>query len=177
MLSDNLIKKLSILLLVIVLLVFSFSYTAFYFKREGYEEAMAAWMIEKDKLEVKLKQMEDKSSIVTTEVVTKYVDRVKVIKEKAKEIYVEVPKIITIEDDSKCIINNGFVRLWNETNTGEYNPVSETASGIDGETSEVRLSDVASQHITEMTHCKVAEERLNSLQDWLTSQCGIYECK
>ena len=62
--------------------------------------------------EVKIVQGEE-----TVKVVTEYVDRVKVVKVKGDTIIKEIPKYVTVQDDSRCgPFGPGFVELWNAAN-------------------------------------------------------------
>lgn len=107
---------------------------------------------------------------ITEKVVTQFVDRVKIVKEKGETITKEVPYVVTKEVDSACTINNGFVRLWNDSNKGE---LSQAARDIDAATSLVVLSDVAAQHSREAEICRATEEQLMSLQQWVREQSEL----
>lgn len=107
---------------------------------------------------------------VTTKVVTKYVDRVKVIKEKGETITKRVPVYVTAKDDSMCTINNGFSRLWNSANQMS---VSGTASIADGSASSLILSDVAAQHVREANLYATTAAQLEALQDWIREQQAL----
>lgn len=107
---------------------------------------------------------------VTTEVVTKYVDRVKVVKEKGDTIIKKVPVYVTVKDDSMCTVNNGFVRLWNSANQMS---VPGASSSADGSPSAVVLSDIAAQHSKEATICAGTEAQVNGLQNWIKEQQAL----
>lgn len=107
---------------------------------------------------------------VTTKVVTQYVDRIKVVKEKGDTIIQKVPVYVTVKDDSRCIVNTGFVRLWNSANQMS---VPGAPNSTDGQPSEVVLSDIATQHGKESTVCIGTETQLNSLQQWIKEQQSL----
>lgn len=107
---------------------------------------------------------------ITEKVVTQFVDKVKIVKEKGDTIIKEVPYVVTKEVDSACPINNGFVRLWNDSNKGE---LSASTRDIDASTSRVVLSDVATQHAREAEICRATEEQLKSLQQWIREQSEL----
>ena len=107
---------------------------------------------------------------VTTEVVTKYIDRMVVVKEKGDTIIKKVPVYVSVKDDSKCTVNSGFVRLWNSANQMS---VPGATNSVDGGSGEVVLSDIAAQHIKEATICTGTETQLNSLQDWVRQQQAL----
>lgn len=107
----------------------------------------------------------------TTQVVTKYIDRVQVVKEKGDTIIKKVPVYVTKEDDTKCVINTGFVQLWNDANQMR---ISDPASITNETASSVVLTDVAAQHAAEAKLAHQTEEQLISLQDWIVQQQAAY---
>lgn len=111
---------------------------------------------------------------VTEKVVTKYVDRVRVIREKGDQIIKEVPVYVTAENDAACTVNNGFVRLWNDANQGE---ISDAAAGTDAAASTVSLSDVGRQKAAEAKLSRETEERLIALQEWVREQSKLEICR
>ena len=62
-------------------------------------------------------ELEQKSA----QVVTEYVDRIKEIEGKTKEIIKNVPIYITKEDNSRCTIPDVFVRLHNSAASHDQN--------------------------------------------------------
>lgn len=81
----------------------------------GYKHAEAEWEIKFKDLEVKAANLEKENARletqgekITVKYVTKYVDRIKIVKEKGNEILVKVPVYITEKSDAGCVINHGF---------------------------------------------------------------------
>ncbi len=74
-------------------------------------------------LEKKVQQAE-----ITERVVTKYVDRIQVVKQKGETIIKQVPKYIYPTDDDNCSIPDSFGVLWNKANRGDD---AETTGGTD----------------------------------------------
>ena len=81
----------------------------------GYKHAETKWEIKFKDLEVKSAKLEKENARletqgekITVEYVTKYVDRIKIVKEKGNEILVKVPVYITEKSDAGCVINHGF---------------------------------------------------------------------
>ncbi len=111
------------------------------------------------------------SAEASTKVVTKYVTKIEVVKEKGDAIIKEVPKYITKDADNQCAIPNGFVLLHDSASRNE---VPDSTRSVDAGTSEVKLSGVATT-VTEnyTTYHKVAEQ-LRSLQEWIKEQQRIY---
>ena len=62
---------------------------------------------------VKVKQAE-----ATVQVVTKYVDRVQIVRQKGEDIIKEVTVYVTPKTDSGCIVPIGLVRLRNDAAAG-----------------------------------------------------------
>ena len=60
------------------------------------------WEIEIAKRDAEIAELKAQADKVTVEVITKYVDRVKVVKEKGDVIIKEIPKLITKEIDRGC---------------------------------------------------------------------------
>lgn len=108
-----------------------------------------------------------KQDKVTIKVVTKYVDRVQVIREKAKTIIEKVPVYVTAKADAACVIPESFVSLWNYANEGA---IPEAAGRVDESPSEVKLSEVAKQHATEAELYNATAAQLEALQEWIRQQ-------
>lgn len=56
---------------------------------------------------------------ITERVVTKYVDKIQIVKQKGDTIIKRVPTYITPRDDANCTIPDSFRVLWNQTNRGD----------------------------------------------------------
>jgi hypothetical protein len=132
-----------------------------YFK--GYDKAedkylaeIAAFDAQKIILEAKL---EAALSKVKVEVVTEYVDRVKVVKEKE---YVYRDKIVTVP--SKCELSDGWVRLHDTSargdDAGTTDFTDETPSGI-------RDTQALGTVIENYSICHQNAEQLKALQNWV----------
>ncbi|QBC44477.1 hypothetical protein [Iodobacter fluviatilis] len=104
------------------------------------------------------------NAVATVQVVTKYVDKVRIVREQGQTIIKEVPIYVTQENDAAAVINNGFVSVWNAANSG--NP-PDAPRAADAQTSGVKLSEVAEQHSIEAGYCREVEQQLTALQGWL----------
>lgn len=62
------------------------------------------WKIKVAETQKEIADLKQKQAETTVEVVTKYVDRIKVVKEKADVIVKEVPKYITQADNDRCVL-------------------------------------------------------------------------
>ena len=133
------------------------------------------WKLKVNEMEVKVAKQEVAAAELTTEVITKYVDRVKIVEGKTREIIKKVPVYITKESDDKCAINNGFVSLHNSS--ASQTKIPDTTRDVNETASDVKLSTVATT-ITENygTYYQVAEQ-LKSLQDWIKQQKDLDDGK
>ena len=133
------------------------------------------WKLKVNEMEVKVAKQEVAASELTTEVITKYVDRVKIVEGKTREIIKKVPVYITKESDDKCAINNGFVSLHNSS--ASQTKIPDTTRDVNETASDVKLSTVATT-ITENygTYYQVAEQ-LKYLQDWIKQQKDLDDGK
>lgn len=68
---------------------------------------------------------------ITERVVTKYVDRIQIVKQKGDTIIQRIPTYITRNDDANCTIPDSFRVLWNQANRGDD---GETSGTIDEST-------------------------------------------
>ena len=118
-------------------------------------------------LNEQIAKLETESQKVTTQVVTEYVDRVKIVKEKADAIIVKVPVYVNQSADNNCTINNGFVVLHDAT---AKNKVPETPRDSHASASGVKLSTVASTVAGNYGTCHEIRQQLESLQKWVREQ-------
>lgn len=103
----------------------------------------------------------------TVKIVTQYIDRVKVIKEKGDTIVKEVPVYVTQNADSNCTVNVGFVRLHDFAAT---NTIPEAPGSTDENPSGIALSAVAETVAGNYSTCYQIREQLVNLQEWVTTQ-------
>ena len=138
---------------------------------EGGISNQEKWEAKVAELKLEMAKKETASAEVTTKVITKYVTKIEVVKEKGNVIIKEIPKYISQDADAKCPVPTGFVVLHDSASRNE---VPDSTRSIDAGTSEVKLSDVATT-VTEnyTTYHKVAEQ-LKSLQEWIKLQQSIY---
>ena len=111
-----------------------------------------------------------KQAVVSDQTVTKYVDRVQIVQGKSREIIKEVKVYVTEKNDVQCMVNTGFVRMWNDANSSS---ISASSGNSDETASTVILSEVATQHAKEALICNETEQQLLSLQDWVKEQALI----
>lgn len=117
----------------------SFVIVLFGIYMEGALSNEEAWRVKIAEQNVKIAKIEAESSSKTVEVITKYMDRVTVVKGKTNVIIEKIPEFITKEVDASCNIPDS-IRLLH--NAAAANEVPETARNIDesasGETTTAR---------------------------------------
>jgi bifunctional pyridoxal-dependent enzyme with beta-cystathionase and maltose regulon repressor activities len=100
----------------------------------------------------------------SVQVVTQYVDRVRVIREKGDTIIQEVPIYVPVQADAACTINHGFVRLHDAAAAGQ---LPEPAADADAPTPGLALSAVAETVASNYQTCFENAEQLKALQTWV----------
>lgn len=126
------------------------------------------YALEKAHAELDIEYYRGLSNNVSTEVVIKYIDRIKTvetIKIQYKDVYVD--RFISVKDDAACDINTGFVRLHDSAAKGDL-PGAPAAT--DGTTSIFKLSDVASTVSDNYLTCNQVRTQLTFLQEWVNRQ-------
>ena len=99
----------------------------------------------------------------TVQVVTRYVDRVRVVREKGDTIIKEVPIYVPVQADAACTINRGFVRLHDAAAAGE---LPEPARDADAASAGIALSAVAGTLTANYQTCHENAVQLRALQEW-----------
>ncbi len=103
-------------------------------------------------------------TVIDTRVVTKTKVLLHTVYVRGATIIQKVPTYVTRYDNSRCTINVGFVRLWNDANRMS---VPTPVSSVDEAPSSVKLSDVEAQHSREATICHANDAQLRQLQAWV----------
>ena len=109
-------------------------------------------------------QVKHQQAEASVRVVTKYVDRIKVVREKGDAIIKEVPLYVPVEADAACTINRGFVRLHDAAATYAIPRASRVA---DARPADITLSTVATTLVDNYQRCHENAEQLIALQDWV----------
>lgn len=102
---------------------------------------------------------------VTERVVTSYVDRIKVVREKGKTIIQEVPRYVSATD---CPLSPGFRVFHDAAAAGE---VPDPAAVADA--APVPAATAAETVAGNYGTCHETEQRLISLQEWVREQSKI----
>ena len=107
----------------------------------------------------------ERQAQATVKVVTQYVDRVRVVREKGDTIIKEVPVYVPVQADAACTINRGFVRLHDAAAAGE---LPEPARDADATAADIALSAVAGTVAANYQTCHENAEQLRALQHWIS---------
>lgn len=94
----------------------------------GVDSDEQRWKARHAVAEQKISELEKRAPVITTEIVTEYIDRVKIVKEKGENLVIRVPYYVTKEADSKCPVPAGLVRLLNSAADSR---VPDPTSGTD----------------------------------------------
>jgi hypothetical protein len=109
-------------------------------------------------------QVQTRQAQATVQVVTQYVDRIQVVREKGDTLIQEVPVYVPVQADAACTVHRGFVSLHDAAAAGEL----PTAPGdIDEPAEGLALSAVAATVVTNYQTCHENAEQLKALQDWI----------
>ena len=98
-------------------------------------------------------------------VITQYVVRVRIVREKGETIIKEVPVYVPVQADAACSINRGFVRLHDAAAAGE---LPEPARDADVASAGIALSAVAGTVAANYQTCHENAEQLRALQAWVS---------
>ena len=109
-------------------------------------------------------QAQIRQAEATGQVVTQYVDRIQVVREKGDTLIQEVPVYVPIQADAACTVHRGFVSLHDAAAAGE---LPEPARDADAPAEGLALSAVAATVVTNYQTCHENAEQLKALQDWI----------
>ena len=107
--------------------------------------------------------MKQRQAEATVQVVTQYVDRVKIVRETGATIVKEVPVYVSPEADAACVLPRGFVRLHDAAAAGRS---PEPAGSSDAAPAGIALSTVAGTVADNYERCHENAEQLIALQAW-----------
>ena len=141
---------------------------------EGGIATQEKWEAKVAEVKLEMAKKETASAEVTTKVVTKYINKVQIVKEKGNEIIKQVPVYITKDADTKCDVPTGFVMLHDSASRNE---VPDPTRKVDGTTSNVKISGVAETVVENYTTYHQVAEQLRSLQEWIKEQQKVYGSK
>lgn len=144
----------------------------FYGMTTGRGQIQAQWDAAAAKQTAQIVDLKERQADASIKVVTKYVDRVQVIRQQGADIIKELPVYVTREADSSCVLPRGFVRLHDAAAAGR---IAETAGDSDASAAGVALSTVAGTVADNYQRCHENAEELIGLQDWIRQQQTLRE--
>lgn len=130
---------------------------------KGAGHVQAQWDAAVQQQALQATAVREEQAQATVEVVTEYVDRVRVVREKGDTIIKEVLVYVPVQADAACTINRGFVRLHDAAAGGALpDPARDTDAAAAG----IALSAVAATVATNYQTCHETAEQLSALQTW-----------
>ena len=109
-------------------------------------------------------QVQIQQAEATVQVVTQYVDRIQVVREKGDTLIQEIPVYVPVQADAACTVHRGFVSLHDAAAAGE---LPEPARDADAPAEGLALSAVAATVVSNYQTCHENAEQLKALQDWI----------
>ncbi len=131
---------------------------------KGADHVQAQWDTAVQQQALRATAVREEQAQATVKVVTEYVDRIRVVREKGDTIIKEVPVYVPVQADAACTINLGFVRLHDAAAAGA---LPEPARDADAAAAGIALSAVAATVATNYQTCHENAEQLRALQTWV----------
>jgi hypothetical protein len=139
---------------------------------EGAMSNQASWQARVNEMEAKVAAAEVKSANANTQIVTKVVTQIQVVKDTTNANQQYIKDVVAKDLDAQCKLTNDSVMLHN---SASQNVVSGSTGGTAGGTSDVKASELLST-VTENygTYYQVVE-KLKGWQEWYKAQRAIFE--
>lgn len=131
---------------------------------KGASHVQAQWVAAIQQQALQTAASRERHAQATVKVVTQYVDRVRIVREKGDTIFKEVPVYVPAQADAACTINRGFVRLHDAAAAGE---LPEPARDADAAPAGIALSSAAGTVAANYQTCHENAEQLRALQGWI----------
>lgn len=147
--------------------VLSFYLWGEYKEHKGSNKATAACVADKVKQAAYIRELENKSNQVTTKIETVYVDKVRVVHEKGKDIIRQIP--IFVPSDLPDLPGS-FRVYYDAAVQGEIPDPARIP-----EAKPVSVTDVARTTTENFTTCHQERVKFQGLWEWLEKQKALYE--
>ena len=134
----------------------------------GGDHVRADWEKERAQLAQAHAEEVQRLESINRKVEVRYMDRVRVVKEKGEVRVKYVPKYITKEDDSKCDISPSFVELHDSAAEGRLPDPSPSAE-FDAGVAAPKLSEVGQTVVTNYNKFHEMRTQCEALQEWASS--------
>ena len=131
---------------------------------KGASHVQAQWDAATATQQQALAQAQFRQAEATVQVVTQYVDRIQVVREKGDTLIQEIPVYVPVQADAACTVHRGFVSLHDAAAAGE---LPKPARDPDAPAEGLALSAVAATVVTNYQTCHENAEQLKALQDWI----------
>lgn len=131
---------------------------------KGAGHVQAQWDAAAQKQTLQVAAIRERQAQATVKIVTQYVDRIRVVRERGDTIIKEVPVYVPVQADAACTINRGFVRLHDAAAAGD---LPEPARDADAAAAGLALSAVAGTVAANYQTCHENAEQLRALQVWV----------
>lgn len=139
---------------------------------EGAASNEEKWISKVREKEIQVVEVQVKSIQENVKIVTKYVDKVRIVKETTDAIIKEIPIYITKADDARCELSNTAIVLHN---SASQNTVPPGTGNIATGTSDVKASELITTVSENYGTCYEMREQLKAWQDWYRVQKKAYE--
>jgi hypothetical protein len=136
-------------------------------RHQGAAAERQDWQAKADADARKVAEQGERAAEKTVQVVTQYVDRVQVIREKAKSITKEVPIYVP---SHSCPMPGGFRVLHDAAARGELPDSAGVADAL-----AVPPQDIAATVSDNYGTCHEVAEQLTSLQEWVRGQQAVIQ--
>lgn len=120
--------------------------------------------------QIEREQVSDDATQRVAEDVAERTDRVRVV---TRDIIKEVPVYVDREDDQRCLVNRGFVRLHDAAARGTP-PVPDSPGEPNDAPSGIGLSTVAATVAGNYGECRVWREQVIGWQEWYATQRSLW---
>jgi len=136
---------------------------------KGAGHVQARWDAAVQKQTLQAAEVRERQAQATVKVVTRYVDRVRIVRENGDTIIKEIPVYVPVQADAACTINRGFVRLHDAAAEGR---LPEPARDADAAAAGIALSAVAATVAANYQTCHENAEQLRALQAWVSEMAS-----
>ena len=129
------------------------------------------WRNKVDEMNAQIDKIKAESSKASKQVVYKYIERTKIVKENSNAIRTQVTKYVTKEADANCTIPGSVVVLHD---AAAKNVVPDSTTGInEGAARDITLSRLLDTTVLNYGTFYEVKEQLKALQDWVREQKKI----
>ena len=142
---------------------------AYFFGWRGNEEK---WLAKIKELEEKVQIAEARSREVNTVIETKFVTKIKVVKETVYANREIIREVAGAQLDSQCSLPKSSIVLHDSASRNE---VARGAESVDGTPSDIKASQLLETVVDNYGACHENIEKLKAWQEWYRAQKQIFE--